>query len=424
MGRAVVFAAGIALCCAHIMAEFDSRAQDALLSEPTVALGPGEPAVWHTWAEQVRDAGARGVCLRVRGGGTKDHLGDTTRGEWLDTRACQGIVAYEPSELVIRAHAGTPLAEVEAALAERGQHLAFEPPRLAFAMGASTGGTLGGAVASGLSGPARVSRGAVRDHVLGCTLMNGRAEVMRFGGAVMKNVAGFDLSRLMAGSMGTLGLLLEVTLKVMPQPVVSATMRFELPQAEALAQVNQWAAQPLPLDASAWWDGLLVLRLRGARAAVASAVQRLYRERRGELLAPPVADAFWQGVRDQSDEFFVRAREAVAQAGERGVAFWRLSVPPTTAPLEVHGEQLIEWFGGQRWVCTPAPAAAVHALAARVGGHAQAVCTALPAPLVDASALSPTLMRLHRQVQRAFDPHGVFATGRLLPLDTPPDIAS
>lgn len=409
------------------MAELDPQAQGALLSEPTAsaATGPADaldaaaPTVWREWAERVRDAASRGACLRVRGGGSKDHLGDTTRGELLDTRACQGIVAYEPSELVVRARAGTPLAEVEAALAERGQHLAFEPPRFAFGADAGSqvacAATLGGVVASGLSGPGRVSRGAVRDHVLGCTLMNGRAEVMRFGGAVMKNVAGFDLSRLMAGSMGTLGLLLEVTLKVMPQPVVSATMRFEMPQAEALAQVNQWAAQPLPLDASAWWDGMLVLRLRGARAAVASAVQRLYRERRGELLAPPVAEAFWQGMRDQSDEFFQRARAAVAQAGGQGVALWRLSVPPTTAPLEVHGEQLIEWFGGQRWVCTPAPAAAVHALAARVGGHAQAVCAAQPMPCVDGAALSPVLLRLHQQVQRAFDPQGVFATGRLLP---------
>lgn len=405
------------------MAELDPQAQGALLSESTASAStvPADPAVWGAWAERVRDAASRGACLRVRGGGSKDHLGDTTRGEVLDTRECQGIVAYEPSELVIRARAGTLLADVEAALAERGQHLAFEPPRFAFGADAAQGSgsgtsmaTLGGVVASGLSGPARVSRGAVRDHVLGCTLMNGRAEVMRFGGAVMKNVAGFDLSRLMAGSMGTLGLLLDVTLKVMPQPVVSATMRFEMPQAEALAQVNQWAAQPLPLDASAWWDGLLVLRLRGARAAVASAVQRLYRERRGELLAPPVADAFWQGMRDQSDEFFQRARAAVAQAGGQGVALWRLSVPPTTAPLEVHGEQLIEWFGGQRWVCTPAAPAAVHALAARVGGHAQAVCAAHAMPWVEGTALSPVLLRLHQNVQRAFDPHGVFATGRLM----------
>ncbi|MCH8178700.1 MAG: glycolate oxidase subunit GlcE [Proteobacteria bacterium] len=393
------------------MADLPSQAQDALLSAATA--GEPTPAAWQAWAERVRDAAGRGACLRIRGGGSKDHLGDTSRGEVLDTREARGIVAYEPSELVITARAGTPLAEVEAVLAERGQHLAFEPPRFAFGPEGASASTLGGVVASGLSGPGRVSRGAVRDHVLGCTVMNGRAEVLHFGGAVMKNVAGFDLSRLMAGSMGTLGLLLDVTLKVMPQPVVSATMRFEMDQAEALLQVNRWAAQPLPLDASAWWDGLLVLRLSGARAAVASAVQGLYRERRGEVLAPPVADAFWQGLRDQSDEFFQRARQAVAQSGQQGVTLWRLSVPATTGPLEVHGEQLIEWLGGQRWVCTPAAPAAVHALAARVGGHAQAVCRHQPAPLVGEAALSPTVRRLHARVQQAFDPHGVFATGRL-----------
>src|SRR5690606_37546456 len=240
-------------------------------------------------------------------------------------------------------------------------------------------------------------------------------ETLAFGGAVMKNVAGFDLSRLMAGSMGTLGVIVDVTLKVMPQPAVAATMRFELAEAEALAQVNQWAAQPLPLDASAWWDGMLLVRLRGARAAVASAVQRLYRERKGELLAPPVADAFWQGLRDHTDEFFVRARHAVTQAGQHGVTLWRLSVPPTTAPLGLPGEQLSEWFGALRWLCTPAPAAAVHERVAKVGGHAQPFFAVGQGPLVAASAWSPVLQRLHRQVQRSFDPHGVFDTGRLWP---------
>jgi glycolate oxidase FAD binding subunit len=392
---------------APIMAELDAGTQ---------AAPPIDHAAPAQWAEQVRDAVARGACLRVRGGGSKDHLGDTTRGELLDTRAWQGIEQYEPSELVMRVRAGTPLREVEAALAERGQYLAFEPPRYAFGLTqTSEATTIGGAVASGLSGPGRVSRGAVRDHVLGTSVLTGRAELLRFGGAVMKNVAGFDLSRLMAGAMGTLGVLVDVTLKVMPQPVVSATMRFELNEAEALAQVNQWAARPLPLDASAWWDGMLVLRLRGARAAVAAAVQGLYRERRGELLAPPVADAFWQGLRDHSDEFFVRARQAVAQAGQQGVTLWRISVPPTTAPLGLHGEQLSEWFGGQRWVCTPAPAQAVHEAVARAGGHAQAVVTQRGGPLVAASAWSSVQRRLHAQVQKAFDPHGVFDTGRLWP---------
>jgi len=380
---------------------------DALLNEGPCAQ----------WADQIRAAADAGRCLRLRGGGSKDHLGDTRDGEVLDTRAWSGIVAYEPSELVLKARAGTPLAEVEAALAARGQCLAFEPPRFGFHADGPGAATIGGAVASGLSGPGRMARGAVRDHMLGCTVLTGRGEALRFGGAVMKNVAGFDLSRLMAGSMGTLGLLLEVTLKVMPQAVVAATMRFEMSEAEALAQVNRWAGQPLPVDASAWWDGMLLLRLRGARAAVASAVQRIYKEKRGELLAPPVAEAFWLGVRDQHDEFFVRARAAVAQASGSGVTLWRLALPPTTAPLGLPGEQLVEWFGGVRWVCTPAPADAVLALVRKLGGHAQVHAGPPGAAWQGFAQASPVLQRWHRQVQQAFDPAGVFDTGRLWPRD-------
>lgn len=394
------------LMLAAIMAEPDANVQ----AEDLSATGP-----LAQWAEQIKDAARRGACLRVRGGGSKDHLGDRTRGELLDTRVWQGIESYEPSELVIRVRAGTPLREVEAALAERGQHLAFEPPRYAFAATQDGEPTIGGVVASGLSGPGRVSRGAVRDHVLGCAVLTGRAELLSFGGAVMKNVAGFDLSRLMAGSMGTLGVLASVTLKVMPQAMVSATMRFDVAEAEALAQINKWAAQPLPIDASAWWDGILLVRLRGARAAVASAVQGMYRERRGELLAPPVADSFWQGVRDHSDEFFVRARQAVTQAGQHGVTLWRIAVPPTTAPLGLQGEWLSEWFGGLRWVCTPAPAPAVHELVAKAGGHAQPFFAWQSGALVAPGAWSPVQRRLHEQVQKAFDPQGVFDTGRLWP---------
>ncbi|MDO9003511.1 MAG: glycolate oxidase subunit GlcE [Aquabacterium sp.] len=367
-----------------------------------------------TLVDQVNDAAQRGAVLRVRGHGSKDFLGNASRGEVLDTRAWQGIEQYEPSELVIKARAGTPLSDIEAVLAERGQHLAFEPPRWAFQPGAQgMGPTIGGVVASGFSGPGRVSRGAVRDHVLGAGVLNGRGEVLRFGGSVMKNVAGFDLSRLMTGSMGTLGLILDVTLKVMPQPVATATIRMDMAETEALAQVNRWAAQPLPLDASAWWDDLLVLRLRGARAAVESAVLRLCQERQGELIAQPSAEPFWQGLRDHSDEFFQRAREAVIQSGRNGVTLWRVSVPPTAAPLGLPGEQLTEWFGAQRWVCTSAPATVVFEAAARAGGHAQPFVSQQVQPLVHEAALSPVLRQLHQRVQQSFDPHGVFNTGRL-----------
>jgi glycolate oxidase FAD binding subunit len=395
------------------------------LARPLGGAGPSDvspvsalPETLQAWADQVRQAAAQGQRLRLRGGGSKDHLGhlpagpdDDGRTLEIDTRAWSGIEAHEPSELVVRVRAGTTLSELEAQLAAHGQALAFEPPRYAFGASQRSEATVGGMVACGLSGPSRAQRGAVRDHMLGCTVINGQGQLLRFGGAVMKNVAGFDLTRLMAGSMGTLGLLVDVTLKVLPTPVVSATMRFEMPEAEALQQVNQWAAQPLPVDASAWWDGLLVLRLSGARAAVVQAVQGLYKSHRGELLTPPVAEAFWNGVRDHSDEFFVRARQAVAQAGDQGTTLWRLSVPSTTPPLALHGEQLSEWLGALRWVCTPAPAASIHALMARVGGQAQPFCRSPSTPWTISPMLASSL-RLQGQVQRAFDPHGVFDTDR------------
>ncbi|HEX5373763.1 MAG TPA: glycolate oxidase subunit GlcE [Aquabacterium sp.] len=382
------------------------------LSSPDVALAATDPqdlsAPVRAWLDQIREARERRVCLRVRGAGSKDHLGDLGRGEVLDTQSWQGIVAYEPSELVLTARAGTPLAEVEAALASQGQFLAFEPPR---GRASPSGSTLGGVVAAGLSGPSRASRGAVRDHVLGVRMLNGRAQSLRFGGSVMKNVAGFDLSRLMAGSMGTLGVLTEVTLKVLPQPVATVTLRFELSQERGIALINQWAGQPVPLDASAWWDELLVVRLRGAQAAVASAGQRLMQEAGGQEVPPELAQTFWDGLRDQQDEFFERARGLVHSGRVAGATLWRLSVPATAKPIPVPGETLIEWFGAQRWLCTAAPAAVVHEAAARAGGHAVAWVSTVPPAVV----LPPVLLRLHRQVQRAFDPDGVFDTGRLWP---------
>ena len=377
------------------------------MADAAVAPVSPPPQVLHL-QDQVREARERQAVLRVRGLGSKDRIGDTQRGEVLDTQACRGIVAYEPSELVITAHAGTPLAEIEAELAQRGQYLPFEPPRWGHVPG---GGTLGGVVASGFSGPARASRGAVRDHVLGVRMLNGRAQWLRFGGSVMKNVAGFDLARLMAGSMGTLGVLTEVTLKVMPRPVAECTLRFECTQEEGVLMVNRWGGQPLPLDASAWWDGLLVVRLRGAQAAVASAVHRLMPEAGGDIVPVEMADAFWGGLRDHQDEFFLRATELVMSGRASGATLWRLSVPATSKPLALPGETLIEWFGAQRWVCTSAPAAMVHEAAARVGGHALAWVSTVAQPVV----LPPVLTRLHRRVQQAFDPDGVFDTGRLWP---------
>jgi glycolate oxidase FAD binding subunit len=350
--------------------------------------------------DRVHQARAARTPLCIRGGGTKDFYGEAPRGEPLDVGVLRGISSYEPSELVVSARCGTPLAELEHTLADEGQCLPFEPPRF------KEGGTLGGMVAAGLAGPARAAVGGVRDYVLGATMLNGRGEVLSFGGQVMKNVAGYDVSRLLAGSLGVLGVICEVSLKVLPMQPATATLRFELDQAKALDRLHSLAAQALPLNASAWWDGMLVLRLRGAHAAVDAAGAKLG----GERIEPGLASAFWDGLRDQSDEFFVGARRAV----EAGAALWRLSLPTTAPPLALSGEQLIEWGGAQRWLCTTTPAAQLRDLAARAGGHATLFMAQDKRVGVFAPLRSP-LEHIHRELKAAFDPDRVFNPGRLYP---------
>lgn len=368
--------------------------------------------------------------LDIRGGGTKDFHGGPRQGQPLELRPLSGISSYEPSELVVTARAGTLLSELEQTLAAQGQCLAFEPPRFA------DGGTVGGMVAAGLSGPARAAVGSVRDYVLGATLLNGEGQVLTFGGQVMKNVAGYDVARLLAGSLGTLGVICEVSLKVLPVPVARTTLRFDVNQADALRMLNTWGGQPLPLSASAWWQGVLVLRLAGAAAAVDAAVARLG----GEVVDPAMADAFWTGLRDQSDEFFIEASKRVeagsAQAGATpslvessaneppasaaahhappGVPLWRLSVPSVAPPLALEGDTLVEWGGAQRWLVCNAPAAQVRAAAAAAGGHATLYRAQDKSPGVFAP-LSTPLARIQRDLQTAFDPDRVFHRGRLYP---------
>ena len=350
--------------------------------------------------ERIRAAAGDRQPLELRGGGTKAFYGGEPVGELLDVRPLSGISRYEPSELVVTVRAGTPLAELEAALAEQGQCLAFEPPRFA------AGGTVGGMVAAGLAGPARLAAGGVRDYVLGATMVNGRGEVLSFGGQVMKNVAGYDVCRVLAGSLGTLGLIAEVSLKVLPLPRAVATLRLELDAASAIRRVNELLGQPLPLNASAWWDGMLVLRLAGAEAAVQSALTRLG----GERVEPALADPFWLGLRDHTDEFFVGAAKAV----QSGAALWRLSVPAVTPPLKLSGEQLVEWGGAQRWLCTSAPAATLREAAAAVGGHA-VLFRAQDKSAGTFAPLAPALARIHRGLKQQFDPAAIFNPGRLLP---------
>ena len=350
--------------------------------------------------ERVRAARSAGAGLDIRGQDSKRFYGQAPRGEPLSTLKLCGISSYQPSELVVTARAGTPLAELEAALTERGQCLPFEPPRF------GGRGTVGGMVATGLSGPARMAVGSVRDHVLGATLLNGRGEVLSFGGQVMKNVAGYDVSRLLVGSLGVLGLICEVSLKVLAHPRAQASLRFEMPQAEALQQVQRWLGEALPVSASAWLDGQLTVRFSGAPAAVRAAAGRLG----GERLADAAAQTFWSELRDHAHDFFVRADAAVT----RGATLWRLALPPTAPPLPTDQAELVEWDGGQRWVCLDDGGDTLREWAASNGGHATRFKAVNKTEAVFSPLRSP-LDTVHRRLKLAFDPDNVFNGGRLYP---------
>ena len=349
--------------------------------------------------DQVKTARVANGHFRIVGGGTKDFYGNPLQGEPLNLRPLAGISSYEPTELVVTVRGGTLLSELEATLAEKGQHLAFEPPRL----GAAS--TVGGMIATGLAGPARAAAGSVRDHLLGATLLNGKGDVLSFGGQVMKNVAGYDVSRVLAGSLGMLGVICEVSLKVLPLPTATATVRFDMNQSKALQALNAWGGEPLPVNASAWWDHTLVVRLAGARAAVEAALRQLG----GEAIEPSLAASFWHGLRDQHDEFFATAQTAI----DGGATLWRLGLPQSAAPITLPGEQLVEWGGAQRWLCTQAPATQVREFASAAGGHAT-LYRGRDKSMGVFHPLSAPLARFHRELKKAFDPDRVFNRGRLI----------
>jgi glycolate oxidase FAD binding subunit len=350
--------------------------------------------VLQTFKERIASATASKSPLRIKGNGTKDWYGQSLQGEVLDTTAYSGIIAYDPTELVVTARAGTSLREIGKALSEKNQMLAFEPPRF------DGLATIGGIVASGLSGPRRQAVGSVRDFVLGAVLMDGKADVLHFGGQVMKNVAGYDVSRLLTGSMGTLGLILEVSIKVLPRPVAQQSLQFAMTQEQALHQLNVWGGHPLPLSASCWHNGLLAIRLSGAQAAVDAAIKKMG----GDALPEP--EKFWDRLREQEHAFF----DGVMQDKEQGL--WRLSVPSVAPVLNLQGEQCIEWGGAQRWLKTTASAAEIRAVAEQFGGHAtlfkggdKSVGVFHP--------LQPAVERIHRNLKNAFDPAGIFNPGRM-----------
>jgi glycolate oxidase FAD binding subunit len=375
--------------------------------------------------ESIHAAIADRQTLVIRGCGSKDFLGPLpSHGGWrrLDTATLNGIISHEPSELVITAYAGTPLKDIEQTLSAAGQWLPFDPPHYQ-----GQAGTLGGLVAAGMAGPSRVAVGGVRDHVLGLAMFNGLGQHMRFGGQVMKNVAGYDVSRLMAGSMGTLGVITEVSMKVLPFPVCEATLMMAMPQEPALAQLHLWAAQPLPLNASCWVNdevdgkvqGYLFVRLRGAQAAVQSAQVNMLADAQalgysGQAMDVREAAADWVALANQTLPFF--------QAPSAEHALWRLSLPPTAPVLELPLPPLVEWHGGIRWLWAPAhQAVALRELVHRMGGHVTLwrVSQARGAEDFQVGFQSPqssALQAISKRLQAEFDPHGVFRTGRLFPL--------
>ena len=338
--------------------------------------------------ERVKDHAARKAPLRIRGGGTKDFYGAARDGEVLDMSPYAGIVAYEPKELVVTVRAGTRLADLEAELASQRQMLAFEPPRFGDAA------TIGGTVACAFSGPRRPYAGSARDFVLGTRIVNGKGEDLSFGGRVIKNVAGYDVSRLMAGALGTLGVITEISFKVLPLPAAEATLAFDLGEEDATRQVNLWAGQPLPLSATAWQDGKLRVRLSGAPTAIAAAKAKMG----GEEID---AGRYWEDVREHRLAFFAGAP-----------VLWRLSVPQTAPSVKTPNAQLIEWGGGLRWTSGPVDAFELRSSVERVGGHATLFRGADGAAGVF-HPLQPAIAKIHRRLKSAFDPAGVLNPGRM-----------
>jgi len=342
--------------------------------------------------DQVNQAIASGTPLRIKGGGTKDFYGYPTRGEPLDTAGHRGIIEYDPGELVITCRAGTRLAEIRRALAEKGQHLPFDPP----AFGECA--TIGGAVSSGFSGPSRPWSGSLRDYLLGVKMVNGSGEIVRFGGQVMKNVAGYDISRLVAGAMGTLGVLLEVSFKVLPVPARELTLVFECDHSEAIREANLWSGQcsgqPLPLSAACWYKGRLLVRLSGAVSETTRAAAVMQAKEQSDDLS------YWEALREHQTDFFT--------GPER---LWRLSLPPAAGPLEVEADCMLDWGGAQRWYRSDLPVDEIRRQAAQAGGHA----TLFRGDSTEERfhPLPPALEQLHVRIKQALDPHGLFNPMRI-----------
>lgn len=338
--------------------------------------------------DRIKQAIDSKTALQVCGGNTKSFYGREPVGEKLETGGHSGVVNYEPTELIITARAGTPLKEIESTLAENGQMLPFEPP--AFGEAA----TLGGTIACNFSGPRRPYAGSARDYVLGSRLINGNGEVLHFGGEVMKNVAGYDVSRLQCGALGTLGLLLEVSLKILPQPEAELTLVQECNETEGIETMNRLGGQPYPLSAAAYDGNKLYLRLSGSEGGVSAAQQRIG----GDV--DDDGASFWQKLKEHTLPFF-----------EGDETLWRMSLAPATAPLSLQGRSFIDWGGAQRWLRSSEPAEHIRKTVSRAGGHATEFRHGKRQQPFQ--PLAPGLLQLHRRLKQSFDPHGIFNRGRM-----------
>lgn len=339
--------------------------------------------------ERVHQANTDKTPLRIEGGGTKGFYGRRVEGDALSLTEHCGITHYDPVELVISVRAGTPLSELEAALDAEHQQLRCEPPHF------GPNATVGGMIATGLSGPGRPWAGAVRDFVLGTRLITHEGKHLRFGGEVMKNVAGYDLSRLMVGAQGTLGIITEVSLKVLPKPSAIHSLRLELPLDEALQQLAKWGRQPLPITAAAYHDAALHLRLEGGRSSVAATRERLGGD--------DLDNSFWQDLREQRLAFFDKADPR---------PLWRLSLPNNIPPLALDGDTLYDWAGAQRWLRSDDETDALREIVARAGGHAACFTAGHTEPF---TPLSKVVAHYHRRLKTQLDPDGIFNPGRLYP---------
>lgn len=339
--------------------------------------------------QQVVDAINTQTPLNICGNNTKSFLGRAAQGTPLPIAEHRGIIEYDPRELVLTARAGTPLLEIEAALDKAGQMLTFEPPHF------GEGATLGGTIACGLSGPRRPYAGAARDAVLGCKIINGKGELLTFGGQVMKNVAGYDVSRLMVGAYGTLGVLLEISLKVLPRPAASLTLMQEYPQNDAIQRMSQLLSQPMPVDAAAYHAGHCHLRIAGSEQAVQHAQKQLG----GETLND--STPFWHSLREQQLPFFRSDKP-----------LYRVMVKPATPPLNIAGEWLLDWGGAQRWLLSDEPQALIRERVVAAGGHVTLFRAGAQAGEVF-TPLSASMLNLHQRLKSSFDPQRIFNPGRI-----------